>query len=170
MHLAENCGWWIPRRGTILLSEKPVHCNVDERKLLHDEGRMAIKYKDGFGVYACHGVRLPEKYGEKKYSEWESSWLLEEKNAELRRVLIQQIGYEKMFQQLQAKKIDSWREYDLFHIAENVDVEPIRLLKMTCPSTGKIHVHRVAPDIMLAREAITQVNSGVDPERFIFET
>lgn len=39
-------------------------------------------------------------------------------------------------------------------MAVEIDVEPIHLLKMTCPSTRHIHVLRVPPDIFSAREAI----------------
>jgi hypothetical protein len=81
-------------------------------------------------------------------------------------VLIKNIGYEKILHDLEAKKLDSWREYELVRIAENVDVEPIHLLKMVCPSTGKIHVGRVPPTCLFAREAATLRNGGIDPEMF----
>jgi hypothetical protein len=67
---------------------------------------------------------------------------------------------------LQAKPLDSWREYTLLRIDNQVDIEPIYLLKMTCPSTGFIHAMRVPPDIQSAREAIRWVNWGTDPEEF----
>jgi hypothetical protein len=51
-----------------------------------------------------------------------------------------------------------------------VDVEPIHLLKMTCPSTNHIHVLRVPPNLTSAREAIRWVNWDVDPEAFVVET
>jgi hypothetical protein len=169
MTLAENCGWWIPRRGIVMLSEKPLVCSVDAQRVLHADGEMAIRYKDGFGVYANHGVRLPENYGSVKTKDWESKWLLKEENSELRRVLIENIGYEKICQELEAKKLSAWREYELLRIAENVDVEPVHILKMTCPSTGHIHALRTPPDIKDARQAVTWCNWGTDPERFVIE-
>ncbi|HEY9694485.1 MAG TPA: hypothetical protein V6D15_19965 [Oculatellaceae cyanobacterium] len=51
-----------------------------------------------------------------------------------------------------------------------MDVEPIHLLKMVCPSTEHIHILRVPPNIELAREAIRWVNCGIDPEYFMAQT
>lgn len=50
-------------------------------------------------------------------------------------------------------------------LTHNVDIEQIYLLKMTCPSTGFIHVLRVPPDMHSAKEAIRRVNWD-DPEEF----
>jgi leucine-rich repeat protein SHOC2 len=73
-------------------------------------------------------------------------------------------------------ELDSWREYTLLEI-EDIDrvyvreiVEPIILLKMTCPSTGQIHVLRVPRDITNAEAAITWVNHGVHPDEFAVQT
>jgi hypothetical protein len=85
-------------------------------------------------------------------------------------VLIQGIGYARICQELQATELDTWREYTLLKIDRQVDVEPIYLLKMTCPSTGFIHALRVPPSMKSAREAISWVNWGVDPEAFAVET
>ncbi len=85
-------------------------------------------------------------------------------------MLIQGIGYARLCQELQAIELDAWREYALLKIEARVDIEPIYLLKMTCPSTGYIHALRVPPTVISAREAIRWVNWGVDPEEFSMET
>lgn len=115
------------------------------------------------------GVVLPRRYWT-QLSQWQAEWLRDEANAEIRRVLIQQIGYDRICQKLQAIELDSWREYTLLKIAEKVDVEPIHLLKMTCPSTGHIHALRVPPNLRSARDAIRWTNWDVDPETFAAET
>ena len=101
--------------------------------------------------------------------QWQTQWLLKEENAELRRILIQGIGYERICTELEATELDSWQEYTLLRI-DNADVEPIYLLKMTCPSTGRIHVLRVPPYITGARRAIAWVNWGIDPDKFAVQT
>jgi hypothetical protein len=50
------------------------------------------------------------------------------------------------------------------------DDESILLLKMTCPSTGFIHVARVPPDSLSAKEAISWMNWDIDPEEFAVQT
>lgn len=92
-----------------------------------------------------------------------------ENNVELRRALIQGIGYARLYQQLQATELDSWQEYTLLKI--DIDfVEPIYLLKMSCPSTGFIHALKVPPDMKSACEAIRWVNWGINPEEFSVQT
>jgi leucine-rich repeat protein SHOC2 len=113
-------------------------------------------------------------------SEWKSEWLLNEQNAELRRILLQQIGYERICQELDAIELDIWREYKLLKIdgierfrdwRRGRDInEPMVLLKMTCPSTGHIHVLRVPPEMTSAEAAITWVNHGIHPDKFIVQT
>lgn len=168
MRLAKNCNWFIPFEGLAILSEKPIQSNLDAEGRLHAEGRMAIEYADGFGLYLWHGTDIPKYMGEIKPELWKSEWIITEKNAEVRRSLIQGIGYAKIARDLKAKSVNVWKEYELLRI-ENVDVDPIMLIKMTCPSTGLLHAHRVPPDITTCREAIKWCNWGVDKEEFIVE-
>lgn len=166
---AKHCGWWWAFKDVAVTIPKPSAIRLDEQGRLHGEGVPAVAYQ-GFHVYAYHGVRLPEKYGTLHPEKWQSQWLLEEDNAELKRVLIHGIGYERICQELQAIELDSWQEYTLLRIDSNIDIEPIYLLKMTCPSTGHIHALRVPPDMATARDAITWVNWGIAPEEFAVQT
>jgi hypothetical protein len=96
--------------------------------------------------------------------------LLIEQYAEVRRQLIQKICYEKILQKLQSTELDRWREYGLLRMNSSIDIEPVLLLKMICPSTQHIHVLRVPPTLRSAREAIRWVNGGIDPEEFVVQT
>jgi internalin A len=167
--LFEECGWIIPFEKICYVCDRPRHLRFDSQNRLHAEGEPAIEFADGWNFYYYHGVRLPEKYGQVHPDLWQGEWLLSEHNAALRRVLIQGIGYDRLIQELSAQQIDSWQEYELLKI-DNADVEPIYLLKMTCPSTGFIHALRVPPDLTSAREAIRWVNGGIDPEEFSVQT
>jgi leucine-rich repeat protein SHOC2 len=124
---------------------------------------------------------LPRRYWT-KLSEWKPEWLLDESNAEIRRRIIDRVGYEKICEVLNATIIDDWREYVLLKIDDlqpvfertwphkTIGKEPIALLKMTCPSTGHIHILRVPPEITSAEEAIVWVNHGIHPDRFTMQT
>lgn len=109
---------------------------------------------------------MPEEYRKLYPKDWKTQWLLAERNAELRRVLIQVMGYCKIAEELQAEEIDKWQEYSLLKIENEINVEAIYLLRMTCLSTGRTYVLRVPPNIRSARQAIGWVNWGVDPEEF----
>jgi leucine-rich repeat protein SHOC2 len=120
-----------------------------------------------------------------KLSEWKLQWLRHEHNAELRRILIEQIGYEKISEDSDMVTLDNWREYTLLKIDAferifvetgtyvgegHFETEPMVLLKMTCPSTGHIHILRVPPELMSAEAAITWVNHGIHPDKFTVQT
>jgi len=167
--LLEHCGWIFPFEKICFVCDRPRHLRFDSQNRLHAEGEPAIEFADGWKFYYYHGVRLPEKYGQLHPNQWQSQWLLTEDNAELRRVLIQGIGYDRICQELEAKQIDSWQEYALLQI-DNADFEPICLLKMTCPSTGFVHALRVPPNLTSAREAIGWVNWDIAPEEFSVQT
>ncbi len=168
--LIKNCGWVLPYEQVCCVCNRPTKLSLDSQNLLHAEGEAAIEFADGYKIYAYRGVIIPEKYGFFHPHQWESQWLLQEDNVEIKRVLIDGIGYAKICQELAAIEIDSWREYTLLRIDNDVDVEPIYLLKMSCPSTGFIHALRVPPQMRSAREAIGWVNWGVDPEEFAIAT
>jgi leucine-rich repeat protein SHOC2 len=125
------------------------------------------------------GVNLPRWYWT-KLSDWKPKWLLDEDNAEIRRILIQQVGYEKILEELNSLTLDIWREYTLlkidgieeifYHEYEPTEREPMVLLKMTCPSTAHIHILRVPPEMVSAEAAITWVNHGIHPDSFAVQT
>jgi leucine-rich repeat protein SHOC2 len=120
-------------------------------------------------VYFFDSLYLPHRYWT-KLSEYKPEWLLDEENAEIRRMLIQICGYERICHELDAIELDTWREYTLLKIDAEVDVEPIVLLKMTCPSTAHIHILRVPPEMTSAESAITWVNHGIHPDEFAVQT
>ena len=121
-------------------------------------------------VIYYRGVVLPERYLFLHPHQWQPHWILEESNAEVRRLLVQEIGYSRILHELQAIEADSWNEYTLLKLPQAMDSEPLLVLKMTCPSTGSIHTLRVPPQLASAREAIRWANWGIDPEQFAVQT
>jgi hypothetical protein len=133
-------------------------------------------------------TNLPRRYWT-KFSDWKPEWLLDENNAQIRHVLIEQLGYEKICEELNTVALDNWREYTLLKIErinpvfdwvtgrnafdEKLEVigrEPMVLLKMICPSTGHIHILQVPPEMESAEQAITWINHGIHPDRFTVQT
>ncbi|MHC5725683.1 MAG: DUF6745 domain-containing protein [Nostoc sp.] len=168
--LSRFCGWISPFEKICIVCDRPTKLSFDNQNRLHAEGEPAIQFIDGYSLYSYHGVTLPEKYGKIHPQQWQAEWLLSEENAELRRVLIEGIGYARICEQLQAIELDTWAEYTLLKIDQSIDIEPIYLLKMTCPSTSFIHALRVPPNMNSAREAIRWINWDVDPEEFAVQT
>ena len=168
--LVETCGWLVPYDRVCLVWNRPVQIGFDAENRLHGEGEPALQFIDGFSVYAYQGSWLPPDYGRFHPHQWQPQWLLTEPDPDLRRILIQGMGYGRISQELEHRTLDSWREYSLLEMIDEIDEEPLRLLKMTCPSTGFTHVIRVPPALDSAKEAICWANWNVNPETFAVQS
>lgn len=188
MNMGKHVSFYYTTENKIYISHRPLEINRDNEGRLHADGRPAFVFQDGWCGYYWHGREMPEIYGRTKSSQWQPKWILSEKNVELKRILLQQIhnniGYGPMLNQLKATKLDEFSgvdisgasfHYELFRIDDkdeegrDIDVEPIYLLKMICPTTGAIYVHRVAPSNS-AEESIVAINRGIHPSKFKWQT
>jgi hypothetical protein len=133
---------------------------------LHGNGVPSVEYHGLLSLYHWHNTKIPERMGKINCERWEPRWLIDEPNAEVRRVLLREIGYERAIAALGGTVLDRWREYELIRL--NVSDMPIeyRLLSMVCPSTGDKHILRAPPDCDTAEAAITWCNHGTHPDAF----
>jgi hypothetical protein len=63
--VAENAGWLLPHTDVCWLSERPDGLSFDQRGRLHSSCGPALRYRDGWSLYAWKGSRVP-------------SWIIEE--------------------------------------------------------------------------------------------
>ena len=103
--LVESCGMIICRRGWVGVCDRPAELHLDENRILHSADGMAVKYRDGFGVYAWHGVRV-----DAQTIFFPETLTVEQVDAEVdmerRRVKIERMGVSKYLQQSGAKVLD----------------------------------------------------------------
>jgi hypothetical protein len=92
--VAQSCGWWWPREGVCVISERPIAVRTevwgdDGEVRLHCADGPAVCYADGWDLYAWHGTQVP-------------SWVVtdpsvhriaREANVEVRRCAIEHIGW-----------------------------------------------------------------------------
>jgi hypothetical protein len=92
--VARSCGWWWPREGVCVISERPVALHTeawgdDGEVRSHRADGPATRYSDGWDVYAWHGAQVP-------------SWVVtdpnvqrieREANVEVRRCAIEHLGW-----------------------------------------------------------------------------
>ena len=133
---------------------------------LHGNGVPSVEYW-GFNLYHWHGIKIPERMGKVNCEHWRPEWILDEDNAEVRRVLVSELGYERVVHKLGCKVLDTWREYELLNVPMSNMPVKYNVLKMTCPSTGDIHMLRVPPTVETAEQAITWCNHGHHPDEFV---
>lgn len=66
--LASTVGWVLPHERECWLAERPIRLEIDQQGRLHSKDGPALKYADGWSLYAWKGIRLP-------------SWMIENKEA-----------------------------------------------------------------------------------------
>ena len=161
----------------MLLSERHTTIHVDERGRLHCENGLACGYSDGWGIYAWHGVRVPE-------------WIIlqpelitlelinKESNAEVRRAMVERYGLDRLKDQGQLIHRDSLkgnfpqyistgdtREFlgyvpgeetiSLYELpVENAEGRKAKVIHVVCPSTMRDYVLGVDADHTKAIAAV----------------
>ncbi len=149
--LAQSAHWWWPMAGVAIMCERPIQINRDERGRLHSETGPAVEY-GGWGVYAIHGVRLSEHIILRPETITVDE-ILAERNAEIRRVMIERYGAGRFLIDAGAKEI-SRDKYGVLYRKEFSDDEPLVMVKVKDPSTIREYFLRVPPDIKSAHAAV----------------
>jgi hypothetical protein len=95
--------------------------------------------------------------------------ILNLENVELRRVLIERLGYETFLQQVgglvRDRDQDAGGERQLVYVPFEDD-EPLMVLKVTCPSTGHIHLLRVPPHMRSCHQAAAWIAGFDNPNDY----
>ena len=107
------------------VSRKPDVLKFDVDQLLHAEHGPAIKFRDGYSVYAWHGTRIPAEWIEDR-DNLDPSIGLTWENMEQRRAAAEIIGWEKVLNNLEGMRV----------IDEEDDPEHGRLVEVDLPDNG----------------------------------
>lgn len=95
--------------------------------------------------------------------------ILNTENVELRRVLIERLGYEKFLQQvggvIRHTDRDAGGDRQLICVPFEDD-EPLMVLKVICPSTGHLHLLRVPPDMRTCHQAAAWIAGFDNPDDY----
>ena len=123
---------------------------------------MACGYPDGWGVYALHGVRVPEKYVLTPADKMDPADVLKEQNAQVRMAVINKIGFARMLGKLPHKVVseqvgNSLIEFDL-------NGQPIRALHLRWAVKGGEAEETVLP-VWRTKEEFGQYGPD-DPDDF----
>ncbi|MCM1338895.1 MAG: hypothetical protein NC191_04430 [Muribaculaceae bacterium] len=110
--------WWcstvkfgqiFPLDTVCIISQKPIEINQKGNKL-HAEGKPAVKYSDGFSVWALNGVRVPQYLAETPASALNIDFFKKEQNADVKAEFIRKYGIERMVSL--GKQIDTWENHE----------------------------------------------------------
>jgi hypothetical protein len=129
LDLCQSCMWAYTFRGAVIACERPAAIHRDERGRLHSDTGPAMDFRDGWKIYAVHGVRVP-------------AWLLTEParltidaihaepNSEIQRVMIERFGWDEYAEQCGAQVIDHDERWGTLMRRPTRNGDPILFLKV----------------------------------------
>ena len=152
LELAEHAGWWEPFEGVVMACEPPEIQEVDEAGRLHREDGPAILCRDGWPVYAWHGVRVPAHVIEQPH-EITVAQIDNEQNAEVRRVMLERYGTDRYLLDSHTEPHHTDNSGALYRREVPGD-EPLVMVRVQDPSTDREYFLRVPPTMQTARQAV----------------
>lgn len=157
--LVEKIGFVWYFKGICFICDRPILISKKGVRL-HNEKDMALKYKDGYGLWYLNGVEVPSKIVTTPAAELDAKLILKEKNAEVRREIVRKIGIDKVCHDLGSKSIDKKGDYELL-LLDMGDGRKRPYLKMKNPSLeGVYHVEGVPPNCLTVDAALEYRNGG----------
>ena len=132
--VSRSAGWWWPMKGAIVLTDRPKVIARDERGRLHSTSGPALLYRDGYVLWAVHGVRVDERIVEHPETITPEE-IYAEANTERRRVMLEQFGWERFVTTAALRLVDEAPDpanapftLQLYDLPEAIYDEPVRLL------------------------------------------
>jgi hypothetical protein len=156
--LARACGWWWAFRDTAIACERQTAIRLDDRDRLHAPDAAALRFADGFEVYAVHGVRVePWMVNEPELLSVDA--ISAQTNSEVRRVLMERYGTARYLHEAQAHVLARDEFGTLFVVPSNHGGEPLVLVEVRNATpepdgTWKDYFLRVPPGMRTPREAV----------------
>ncbi|GAB2845336.1 hypothetical protein GCM10022221_50830 [Actinocorallia aurea] len=155
--VAASAGWWWPRENLVIFSERPSRLCRDEPGRLHSGDGPALAYPDGFALYAWRGMPFPAEFVG-ALAELTPARIRAERNAELRRVMLEHFGFDRYLAESGAAPVHKDETGTLWRI-ELPDDEPVvmvEVLNSTPEPDGSVRTYylRVPPRTRTAREGV----------------
>jgi len=128
-------------------------------KKWHDDGRI-----ESTKAYA-RGMQIPIWVNDLIVSgQLKAGHILKVTNAEVRRLCLEELGYERFLSQMEHEVIEKEGEQELVRINWVKREEPICLVKVKCPSTQTFYTLRVPPSMKNIKDAIAWTFGMKDKE------
>jgi uncharacterized protein DUF6745 len=174
MEVAKSAGWWLPFDELVIVCERPSILALDERDRLHSATGPAIAFPDGYKHYCFHGVTVPEHVIERPETiTWQE--IDAERNAEVRRVMMERYGTERYVKDSGAKVL-STDDYGELYRKDVPDDEPVVMVRVINSTPEGVRPGqwywsdkngtRIEDDSTLRMIAKTIVETGKKPKGF----
>ncbi|WP_339133883.1 DUF6745 domain-containing protein [Streptomyces sp. f51] len=155
--VAREAGWWWPYEKVAVVSERPLSLHRDEAGRLDRGDGPALRYGDGFELYAWRGMPVPSTFLD-ELTALTPERIRGEENAELRRVMLEHYGYDRYLDESGAVPVHRdetgvlWR----VELAGDEDVVMVEVVNSTPEPDGTNRTYwlRVPPTTRTAREGV----------------
>jgi len=138
-----------------IVNRMPKVCR-DSQKRLHNDAGMAIEYPDGYGLWFYKGVSVNEKIIMHP-EEITKKDVLDERNEEIRRVMVERIGEERFGEIMDLKEVAKDRYGRL--VKTDIAGDTYTCVHVQCPSTGREYYIQVPNDL---EDALNMLRVGND--------
>jgi hypothetical protein len=147
------CGYRLGSKQAWLV-RKPIRLECDAQGRLHSADGMGIQFRDGWGMYAWHGIRCSEKLILHPEQLSKEEWM-NEGNQEIRRIMQERPGNERFVEMVGGRCIDQGQRADLIEVDLRNDPERVaRFVRVKDTSTERVYYLRVPPTLDKADEAL----------------
>ena len=161
-----------------IVSDFPEYLHRDDRSRPHRIDGPFCRWRDGWEIFRAHGVQVPADVIEHPESVTVAR-IDDERNAEVRRVLLERFGQARYIEESGTKKVHE-DECGQLYRRELVDDEPLTMIRVVnstpepTPVEGceirngkhhKVYWLRVPPDTKTAREGVAWT-FGLKPEQY----
>ena len=157
LDISVSCGWWQPYIGIAFVCERPAVQMVDLQGRLHREDGPALLCRDGFTVFAWHGVRVPDDIIEQPGTITVQR-IETEKNVEIRRIMIERYGQAKFLTDSGTKPIhqDDWGTLYRKEVPDDEPLVMVKVVNSTPEPDGSFRDYfiRVPPQMERASQAV----------------
>jgi hypothetical protein len=149
-------GWWWPFAEVCFACDNPVELHVDDRVRLHYEHGKAVRFEDGQGCWALHGVRVPEAVVQDRFT---ATDIDAQQNAQVRSVMIERFGLARYILESGAQELHRDAYGILYSKTLPGAGEPIvmvQVINRTPEPDGSFRTYmlRVPPHMQTAKEAV----------------
>ena len=135
-----------------MISDRPKTLTVDDQHRPHNEHGPFCEWLDGSALYAWHGTRVPPWIIEKPEEITEQT-IMAEQNSEVRRVMIERYGIDRLMCSPHVEKLHQRGDYELLAFPDPAEGK-IVALKMRCPTTSAVFIHTVPPGTVTVEQAL----------------
>ena len=155
--VARSAGWWWPYANVAILTDRPDELHRDNVGRLHAAETPALHYSDGFALHAWRGMPIPSDLVD-RLAHLTHAQIAGERNAELRRVMLEHFGYERYLREAGARRLGTDACGVLWQLSFNDD-EPLTMVEVinSTPEpdgTSRVYWLRVPPTTRTAREGV----------------